>query len=215
MTKNMEWGAVAYLTQSRYGRCTNGTCDEIYLNNSSSYYTGRSGGSPEASSVTYGSYSYDDYLISDSNEKTTKEVSMGAGASTTGNIYGIYDMSGGEEYVMGNVADGDGFNPRSAGDVWNTVTPLEKYYDIYTIGMSYGFSEDYKRGKLGDATKEILNSVGIVGSWYDGWSLMPEYFTMPWFSRGSNNVNTSIFSYSRSNGSSSDYSSRTVLTTLN
>ena len=215
MTKNMEWGAVAYLTQSRYGRCTDGVCNEIYLNNSSGYYTGRSGGSTSASATTYGTYSYDDYLISDNNEKATKEIGMGTTASTTGNIYGIYDMSGGAyDYVMGNVANGNGFNPLSAGDVWNTVTPLEKYYDIYTIGMSYGFSEDYKRGKLGDATKEILNSVGIVSSWYDGWSLMPEYFTMPWFSRGSNNVSASIFSYSRSNGSASDYSSRIVLATL-
>src|SRR5574344_540555 len=29
MMKNMEWGAVAYLTQSKYGRCTNGTCTEV------------------------------------------------------------------------------------------------------------------------------------------------------------------------------------------
>ena len=213
MTKNMEWGAVAYLTQSRYGRCTNGTCDEIYLNNSSSYYTGRSGGSPEASSVTYGSYSYDDYLISDSNEKTTKEVSMGAGASTTGNIYGIYDMSGGEEYVMGNVADGDGFNPRSAGDVWNTVTPLEKYYDIYTIGT---LIEDYKRSKLGDAAKEPLKMIGPFGSWYDGLSLIPSFFNYPWFLRGgSSNISASIFSYNAGNGKgSASYSSRTVLVML-
>lgn len=93
------------------------------------------------------------------------------------------------------------------------VSSLEKYYDLYTTGMSYGFSEDYKRVKLGDATKEILKIVGLVGSWYDDWSIISD-FTMPWFIRGSNNVSTSIFSYSRSDGSASDNSSRTVLTIL-
>lgn len=33
MIKNMEWGAIAYLTQSKYGRCTNGICEEVTINN--------------------------------------------------------------------------------------------------------------------------------------------------------------------------------------
>ena len=44
MSKNNEWGAVAYLTQSIYGRCTSSTtCSKVYINNSGKYYTGRSG----------------------------------------------------------------------------------------------------------------------------------------------------------------------------
>ena len=41
MSKNNEWGAVAYLTQSIYGRCTSSTlCVEIGINNNSTYKTG-------------------------------------------------------------------------------------------------------------------------------------------------------------------------------
>ena len=58
MIKNMEWGAVAYLSHSRYGTCTDGTCKKISENNSSSYYTGRSSGSSNESSSKEGTYKY-------------------------------------------------------------------------------------------------------------------------------------------------------------
>ena len=48
LMKNSEWGAVAYLTQSQYGRNGN----EIDINNSSSYITGNGGGSTSASSTS-------------------------------------------------------------------------------------------------------------------------------------------------------------------
>ena len=186
MIKNMEWGAVAYLTQSKYGRCTDGVCNEIYLNNSSGYYTGRSGGSTSASSVTYGTYSYDDYLISDNNEKTAKETGMGANASTTGNIYGIYDMSGGAfDYVMGNMVTEDGsFNAGRAG-TWSTgLYPSLKYYDRYTYGTTDYDAYAYKRGKLGDATKEVLKAVGnTTDGWYSDYSIFL-YSDIPWVLRG-------------------------------
>ena len=60
MIKNSEWGAVAYLSHSKYGTCTDGTCKEVNINNSDSYYTGRSGGSPSASRFTEGTYKYND-----------------------------------------------------------------------------------------------------------------------------------------------------------
>ena len=60
MIKNMEWGAVSYLSHSKYGTCTNGTCKEVNINNSSDHYTGRSGGSPSASDTSEGTYKYND-----------------------------------------------------------------------------------------------------------------------------------------------------------
>ncbi len=60
MIKNMEWGAVAYLSHSKYGTCTDGTCKEVNINNSSGMYTGRSGGSSDVSSSTEGTYKYND-----------------------------------------------------------------------------------------------------------------------------------------------------------
>ena len=60
MIKNSEWGAVAYLSHSKYGTCTDGTCKEVNINNSENYYTGRSGGIPIASETSEGTYKYND-----------------------------------------------------------------------------------------------------------------------------------------------------------
>ena len=193
--KNMEWGAVAYLTQSRYGRCTDGKCSEIYINNSARQdgdtwydtYTGRSGGTVGGgvSNKAYGNYSYDDYVISDSNTKGEKNEGSGVGASTTGNIYGIYDMSGGlTEHSMGNTATEDGgFNAARSGTWSADLYPNLKYYDCYTYGTITSGAPDYKRGKLGDATKEVVYVIDFYGGWNGDSSLFP-YIGMPWFARG-------------------------------
>ena len=71
MLKNSEWGAIVYLTESKYGR--NGT--EVTINNNSNDITG----SAQTTSGTT-----DDY-------KSTEGVL----ASSTGNVTGIYDLVGG------------------------------------------------------------------------------------------------------------------------
>ena len=119
MMKNSEWGAAAYLSHSKYG-----VNREIYINNSSSFYTGRSGGNVGGSTPinetytdqtsttqynSYGYYTWDGYLLNyDTNTKSsTRDLTKVA--STTGNITGIYDMAGGTyEYVMGVFANSDG-----------------------------------------------------------------------------------------------------------
>ena len=224
MIKNMEWGAVAYLTQSEYGRCTDGACTEIYINNSGRLdrqtaedgsnidtwydtYTGRSGGTVGGgvSYKAYGTYSYDDYVISDSNTKGEKITGRGVGASTTGNIYGIYDMSGGLwDRAMGNMAaEGGGFYAGGSG-TWSTgLYPTLKYYDRYTYGATYNDVTAYKRGKLGDATKEILKKSGSDNNgWYSDYSWFP-YSGSPWFVRGghaSDGSAAGVFSFHRSWG---------------
>ena len=90
------------------------------------------------------------------------------GQSTTGNITGVYDMSGGAfEYVMGN------YN-KTKGSSGLTVTGVPaEHIDIYS-GTSVSASH------LGDATGETAgwysDSVGFVNSSY------------PWFIRGGNYV---------------------------
>ena len=227
MIKNMEWGAVAYLTQSKYGRCTNGVCSEIYINNSARYagadwydtYTGRSGGSTSASEKIYGTYSYDDYLISSNNSKTVKSSGSGVGASTTGNIYGIYDMSGGLwDRAMGNMVDADeNFNIGGAG-TWSTgLYPSLKYYDRYTYGTTYADATAYKRGKLGDATKEILKEINEFGGWYEDTSHFL-FSTHPWALRGgpaSQDIHSGIFQSYRYHGDAySSNGSRVALVVL-
>ena len=118
MMKNSEWGIVAYLSQSKYGKLGNinfsGSNKEIYQNKSTQYITGCSYGSPGNSNTDYGcQYTYD------------VEIN-GTGASTTGNIYGIYDMSGSAwEITMGNYND-------LIGESGFEVMPESKYYDKYT-----------------------------------------------------------------------------------
>ena len=82
MMKNSEWAVVSYLSQSKYGKLGNknftGANKEVYQNKSDSYITGCSYGSTSNGNTDYGcQYTYDIDI-------------NGTGASTTGNIYGIY-----------------------------------------------------------------------------------------------------------------------------
>ena len=168
MAKNMEWGAVAYLKQSRYGL---GTTD-IAVNTNSSYYTG--GGTSDA-------------------------YKTNVAQSTTGNIYGVYDMSGGAwERVMGNMKNSsNAFYSSNAGF---TTAPDAKYYDSYKYDTS---STSHARGKLGDATKETLATFGSnTGGWYSDYAYFPSS-SYSWFSRGGsygNGTNAGVFNFYSSNG---------------
>ena len=172
MMKNSEWGAVAYLSHSRYG-----VNREIYINNSSGYYTGRSGGNVGGSTAintvytsqtstsqynTYGFYTWDGYLLEYNTNTKSGTHDISKVASTTGNITGVYDMSGGAwEYVMGY------YSP--AGSTWGATSsnnyagfssqPNSKYYDDYTAtnsltacngGICYGHGLSEVRGWYGD-----------------------------------------------------------------
>ena len=174
MMKNMEWGAVAYLTNSIYGRYTNAsTCIasgcEVWINNNSSYTTGCAGSSVSAS-----------YASTCNAWNTT----TGVNASTTGNIYGIYDMSGGAfEYVMGNYND----TISSAGF---SSMPEAKYYDKYTGTDS---NSDFTKYHLGDATKETLKAKSKgQNAWYQDYSYSVNS-SYPWVGRGGYYYGASTF----------------------
>lgn len=110
MIKNSEWQAVALLSDSKYGKRGNSNYTDaeknIYNNNST--YTGKS----YYQDVTY------DYNIK----------LKGEGASTTGNVTGVYDMAGGKrEYVMINNDKLGIFNKKSNSGF--TTTVKDYYYD--------------------------------------------------------------------------------------
>ena len=176
MSKNNEWGAVAYLTHSIYGRCTDSTtCTEVGINNNGSYITGY--GAPAGSKYndTNGAYN----------------TSLGKDASTTKNIYGIYDMSGGAyEYVMGVYNKAIGYSGFSS-------LPDTKYYNNYT-GSSY----------TGHALDE-------TAGWYSDYAYFPN-MSVSWFLRGGHYGNSTIagvFDFNRGNCQlDSNYSSRFVIT---
>ena len=201
MSKDNEWGAVAYLTQSIYGRCTSSTiCSEVGINNSmdNNYKSTTGYGAPPGS---------DDNALNGA-----YNTPRGKDASTTGTIYGIYDMSGGAlEYVMGVSADTNG-KPRSGYDsssnsgftgILNNGTtytgvsfPDSKYYNLYT-GSSY----------TGHALTETKN-------WYsDDASFVSSSY--PWFIRGgysSFNTSAGVFYFHRNDGYHVSSSSRLVIT---
>ena len=181
MMKNMEWGAVAYLKQSKYGL---GTTD-IAVNTNSNFYTG--GGTSDA-------------------------YKTNVAQSTTGNIYGVYDMSGGAwERVMGNMKNSsNAFYSSNAGF---TTAPDAKYYDSYKYDSSSYTT--HARGKLGDATKETLATFGnLGGGWYKDSALFPNS-SDSWFVRGGiylSGDNSGVFSFSSNDGSAGiSYSARAVL----
>ena len=175
MSKNNEWGAVAYLTQSIYGRCTSSTtCTEVGINNNGSYKTGY--GAPAGSS--------------DSATNEAYNTTRGKDASTTNNIYGIYDMSGGRyEYVMGvynNAKSSSGFNS----------LPDSKYYNNYT-------TTEYQGHAL----------YGTKGWYYDGNDVLDT--SKSWYARGggyNNGASAGVFNYYTYYGTSAYYSTRVVVT---
>ncbi len=221
MIKNMEWGAITYLYYSSYGKYGNSSYDsnnkEIYLNNSSTYITGRSmgtyGGNGIKTTLQDGTNLYEyaptGYFTYDGKCAVINGVlpspcdtgavgtsltdkTLAYGASTTGNIYGVYDMSGGTwEHVMGNynsVLGSSGF----------ATLPDAKYYDLYTSTTGYH----------GDAT----NADGTNG-WYDDYT---NFITdvQPWFVRGGHAIygsRSGIFAYSLDTGAASSYATFRVI----
>jgi hypothetical protein len=213
MMKNMEWGAVAYLSSSIYGRYTNATtcissgC-ETWINNINTGYgnlTAVSGQPQYGPSITGCSGS--SVSASQSASQTACAsgydwTTLGVNASTTGNQYGIYDMSGGAwEYVMGNMVDTSGnFYSSSAGF---STAPDSKYYDSYTNQSDQNTYTDHARGLLGDATKETLKTFGSSsGGWNSDYTHLPSW-VYSWFLRGgyaSIGATAGVFYFHRNTG---------------
>ena len=158
MMKNTEWGAVAYLKQSKYGLGTTDIANNAY------YESNYMAGCGPASETD---------LTSETTTCTSYTSSVGIKASTTGNITGIYDMAGGaSENVMGVMknTDGTGLTYSSSGFTTSTLPFGSKYVDAYTYGTS---DRDYTRRILGDATGEVrglyddnAHFVNSVESWF-------------------------------------------------
>ena len=209
MMKNSEWGAVAYLSQSIYGKYGNsmytGVNKEVYQNDSSAYYTGRSGGAPSSASYSATGACYYDNIT----DRGSGTGSCGAGASTTGNIYGVYDMSGGSyDRVMGYYEWGTeswGSNNRYGNEAGFSSVPDEKYFNAYTTGeMTTACNGNYCYGHA------LSDSI----SWYNDDSTYFIVDNFPWIIRGSiyNDDLGGVFSIVRNRGFA-DYSAsfRSVL----
>ncbi len=203
MMKNTEWGAVAYLQHSVYGSRKN-----VRVNNNSNCITGYSAVVDATCGYTGDNRNCNRYegtsLNTDGTYTKKYNTEAGYHASTTKNISGIYDMSGGAwEYVMGvmlhsngspcagnNSVLSSGFSGPYCGKTGSAsghALPDRKYYDLYQYGTNY---EYYNRRILGDAIGEIGPFGNEIfgtqtrksGSWYsnEAWNL---YTEQPWLTR--------------------------------
>jgi len=190
MIKNTEWGAVVYLSKSIYGANTN----EVYINNNQNYITGCAGNTVvEASSTTC---------------QNAYNTSIGVRASTTYNITGIYDMSGGAwERVMGNY-NNLGFENLAA-------TIPSKYitrYTTATANLLNSVGMNYDTAIYGDGVYETsgtaarYNGTAWVGSLSASWNIdssgLP-YNVSSFFIRGGSNdsiYGSGIFSFGTNGG---------------
>ena len=199
MMKNDEWGAVAYLSKSKYGKQN----EEVWINNSSSYITGSAGNSASAGT--------------DAGTTNDYTSTQGVKASTTGTVYGVYDMSGGAwEYVAGYVNNGHG-NLTNYGS--SLVNGDAKTKNVYSKASSDSYENNYNANssKYGDAVYETSTNGSGSTSWYGDYSYFP-YADWPFFYRGgdySYGTYAGVFCFNYYNGDSSgSISFRPVLVAL-
>ena len=227
MMKNMEWGAIAFLTNSIYGRyndastCIASGC-EVWINNINTGYgsgTAVSGQVKQGPSITGCAGTSTSADVSDSQTACASGYdwkTKGVNASTTGNQYGIYDMAGGAfEYVMGVQKDSSGNVQVGSSGFSTSSLPDSKYYDLYDYQAEDGV--DYTRYHLGDATREVLKNTSSQGgnAWWSDYSYNI-YGSEPWVLRGGgpgSGSNAGVFDFNRDNGWSYTIGSfRSVLT---
>lgn len=125
MIKNSEWGAVTYLSMSKYG-----ISDKIRINNYRNETTGDF-------LTGCGAYEWNEYGREECDIVYGRSVDYPQ--STTGNISGIFDMSGGTgEYMMSYVS-GQSLAPvnnlSGFDDNFFTTRSNQKYFDVYPINI--------------------------------------------------------------------------------
>ena len=188
LMKNSEWGAVAYLTHSKYGR--NGTEVDIN-NNGETFYTGGGAGDAYKTNV---------------------------GQSSTNNVTGIYDLNGNAwEYIatFDTLAkDSHNYFPYGSSFAGKNVVST-KYATAYKNGTEIynGKPTVDEVNKIGDGIKEVYVMDDYL--WFN--DLMTfVYSTAPFLARGGRydgNSSSGIFSSSAHHGGKDiNISFRVVLT---
>ena len=170
MMKNTEWGAVAYLQHSIYGSATT-----LRINNNSEYITGYAANNEPTCGYTTPVEECNKYCNDGTCNVTYPSSVL---SSTTGNITGIYDLTGGAwDIVMGVMVDQNGKPMSGRNSLYNSgfngtfgcptcdndtskLTELttgydfpdSKYYDAYAYAT---VDEQFQRRILGDGTGEM------------------------------------------------------------
>ena len=143
LIKNTEWGAVAYLSRSKYGKNS-----QVWNN---PYYYSRSNYSQITGLCGKGE-NKQDLGTTNINDTYRYNEETAGNASTTGNVYGVYDMAcGAWQYVSGILESRE-----SNGSSYDFSSVDEKYYDSYN---------GYNNIKYGDAIYETSTNSSGATSW--------------------------------------------------
>lgn len=166
LIKNSEWGAVTYLTHSKFGRNGN----KIDINNTA--ITGKGAGTVNL----------------ESNKSYDYNTKIGAKASSTGNVYGIYDLHGcSYEYIASFNTAASNTSLKNGGSFASNGQKSTKYVTTYfNEEDDYVSSLDkiFALGKVGDALKETVQ-LNSGFSWFDGFADVP-ISNKPFILRGGN-----------------------------
>lgn len=217
MMKNSEWGALAYLTSSKYGK--NGRdihINNLNLNNRDSRYiysiTGLTGASADEISTT-----------NISEVKPYYEATQGVLASSTGNVTGVYDLSGGAyERVAAYIADENSYLQTYGRNLAYHATENRfinentKWSNKYDYNTSSNTSTNnyliYKNAQtisygFGDAMLETSSAGTGNTSWLNDSSVFPCSY-QEFICRGgaySSSSEAGIFNFYNSDGIPSEY----------
>ena len=245
LMKNSEWGAVAYLAQSKYGNNNNEPyINNITLNSGSAKRTETAGkigvnSVYAVTGVTTGTTNAGASIKTLDNLTTTGNTANngtytwdqieGQKSSSTLNMYGVFDLSGGVwERTAGYVANG--YNQlkdygSSLTDSGTRITST-KYVTVYPHDTAETSTDidtksraNYNVNKyiFGDAIRETSESGTGATSWKGDYSYFPALH-VPFSLRGGylwGGSNAGLFCFDRTNGNSTYYNGfRPVLVAL-
>ena len=207
LMKNSEWGAVAYLGQSQYGLYNkNIRINNVNMGDNSNFVYAMTG---------YAAKEEDAENTINANAIAWNQFG-GELASTTGTIYGIYDMSGGTWERSAAIANNGNEKLNTYGNaIMNALNSGKstEYVTVYPNGETSGQSlDDASKSNYtantkiyGDAIRETSTAGLGQTSWYSDYS----YFVgtdNPFFVHGGTSWHTSvagIFCFFRADGNSS------------
>ena len=179
LLSNMEYASIVILSNSSYGKSGNSnyytddnyTFKRIYNNNylydltgCSSDYTNFSKSFNTNTSKTCVSYNDLTNASHIANGIKYNIYEIGPGASTTGTVYGVYDMAN----VHGEILDAFVTNNLGVSDYSSNHSDLYSYNEYQGIVGSSSSAYNLNRYKLGDAIKENFRTLSKNGMWQGG-----------------------------------------------
>ncbi len=215
LMKNSEWGACAYLARSKaYGIGSRDIAVNSKNLNNGGVSTTKEQGNNKASAYAVTGYN-------SNNNEWNSYLENNLSASTTGNMYGIYDMIGCTwERTIGYIYNGSanletyGASVISGKDKSTKYATVYPYSDVGNNDNEKGESNYILNDKIyGDSIRETSESGKGTTSWNNGYSYFPG--GDPFFGRGGlygDGNNADLSAFGRGNGNAHwTYGFRSVL----